>query len=343
MSGITYATREMVQRALKFADSPRLNSRIDSGCRAGARQLEGFLHRRFYPTYDTRGFDIPDTESLWLYQHELAGAPSAITSGGTAMASTDYILKPESGPPYKWIDIDHSGVQSWEAGNTWQRAILISGPFGYCMDEDPAGELAAGINDSATALTVDDSSLAGVGDLLRAGDERMIVTGKAYVSTGITLSADLSDSKAATAATVSDGTGISAGENIQIGTERMFVEAVTGNVLTVTRGEAGSVLAAHVSTDLVWAPRRLTVVRGQVGTEAEAHSGGAPLWRNVAPALITEANLALAINYVGQAAAGYANTRGTQETARGNAGRGIEALLEECYTAYGRKTRSRAV
>ena len=57
---VAYCTREMVQRALNLADNPRLNTRVDNAIMAGARQVEGLLHRRFYPETKTLSFDMPD-------------------------------------------------------------------------------------------------------------------------------------------------------------------------------------------------------------------------------------------------------------------------------------------
>lgn len=344
MTRVGYVTREKVQRALSLADIVRLNIRVDSAILAGARELEGFLHRRFYPTKGTRYFDIPQTASLWLYEHELAAAPTSVVSGGTTMASTDYIPQPMSGPPYRWIDIDHSGARSWISGDTYQRAIAITGTFGASADEDAAGDLSAAISStSATTCDITDSSLVGVCDLIRVDTERMVVTEKTYITTTVTLSAGIAANKGVTSLSVSSGAGINTGEIVLIGSERLLVEAVTGNTLTVLRAQQGSVLAAHLTNDVLYAPRRLTVARAQAGTTAATHDSGADVLRNAPPALIEESNLALAINFVQQAAAGYVRSRGGQESARGQAGRGVQDVLESAYTAYGRKTRSRAV
>jgi hypothetical protein len=344
MARIAYVSREKVQRALSLADVTRLNMRVDSAVRAGAREIEGFLHRRFYPTKGVKYFDIPDTASLWLHDSELAAAPTSVVSGGTTLATTDYILQPMSGPPYRWIDINYGGSQSWVAGDTYQRAIAITADsFGANAEEDPAGALTASMGTTTAVCDVTDSSLVGVCDLIRIGSERMVVKEKTYTDTGVTLSAGIAASKAVVELAVSSGAGISAGENIQIGSERMYVESILGDTLTVLRGQQGSVLAAHSSSDQVWAPRRLSVARAQAGTTAAAHDNEAEIFRNAPPSLVEEGNLALAILYVQQAMAGYVRSRGSQDSSRTNQGRGVQDVLEGLYTAYGRKSRSRAV
>jgi hypothetical protein len=343
MSRITYCTREMVQRALQFADTTRLNVMVDRGCRAGARRVEKLTHRRFYPTIATHRFDRPTTNTLWLHDRELAGDPTAIVSGGTTMASGDYILGPETGPPYRWIDRDTSGSVPWLAGATSQRSIAVTGPFGGSGDEDPAGDLASALSAVAGTITVADSSLIGVGDLLRIDDERLVVYGKAYVNTGVTLAGNLTASKGVVSVPVSSGAGIGAGEYIQIGAERMFVESIASNTLTVVRGEQGSVLGTHATSDQVWAPRQFTVSRAQAGTTADEHDSGADIYRNVAPAPVVEANLAVAIDYVEQALGAYSRTLGSADTKRAMSGAGVQAALDAAYDGYGRKTRTRAV
>jgi hypothetical protein len=346
---ITYCTREMVQREMGFADTARLTARVDRACRAARRDIDRLTHRTFYPTLDTRRFDIPNTGTLWLFDHELADTPTSIITGGTTMATTDYILRPESGPPYRWIEIDTSGSVSWTAGDTWQNAISIVGPFGASADSDAAGTITEAMNTSVTTCDVSDSSLVGVGDLLKVDSERMVVTNKTYVDTTVTLSGNIAASKAVTAVAVSSGAGISAGETILVDSERMFVESVSGNTLIVVRGEQGTVLEAHATSDAVYAPRRLTVVRAAAGTTAASHLDNATATRNLPPPLITEGSTALAVNYVQQGSAGYAQVLGSgnQKRDTGNVrdalGGGLSALLETVYAAHGRKARSRAV
>lgn len=341
---VAYCTREQVQRALNLADVPRFNERVDQAIMAGARDVEGLLHRRFYPETKTVKFDQPETEYLWLYEQELSGPPTLISSGGDEMVvDTDVLLRPRLGPPYTWLEARFGGQVYWQSETTPQNAIEITGDFGYPVTEVPAAELAASMTGSAVQLTLTDSSLAGVGSLVLIGSERMLISEKTMAGTTATLSTDLAASKSAVSVTVSDGTLINPGEMILVGSERMQVQYVTGDTLTVERAVNASALAAHTSGDTVYAPRLATVRRGLLGTSAAAHSSGDTVTLLKAPSLVSELNLAYAINNVQQALSAYARPVGSGDNQRDQAGRGVQDIAEDAYTRYGRKVRTRAV
>lgn len=343
-SEVAYCTREDVQRALNIADNPRLNAAVDRAILAGARDLEGTLHRRFYPETKTVLFDQPTGGSLWLYELELAAAPTQILSGGVPMTvGTDVFLRPKSGPPYRWLEASASAAVFWQSINTPQAAISITGDYNWPVITAAAGTLGLTAGSGAAQLILNDSSVVGVGSLILIDTERLIVTEKTMSATGATLSADLGNVKSNTAVTVSDGTLIHPGETVLVDAERMYVQYVTGNTLTVERAVAGSALAAHTNTTAVYAPRTATASRGQLGTTAASHSSGAAISLLLAPSLVREANLALAINNIEQALSAYARPVGAGDNQRDSTGRGVQQILDDTYTAFGRKARGRAV
>ncbi len=335
---IAYCTREMVQQELNFSATARLTARVDRAIRAGAEEIHRTLHRYFYPTLDTRTFDVPAGSTLWLNDDELAGLPTAITTAGQEMTTADYILRPSS-PPYRWIDINTSGSRYWTAGATSQNAISITGPFGGWSSAYAADTLASSITVSATAVDLQGSESVGVGDLLLIDDERMVITDRTMIDTGVTLSADIAASKSASLLTVSDSDGIEVGEMLQVGSEKMFVETILGTDLVVTRAEAGTGLSTHSSGAAIYAPRRLTVVRAVAGTTAATHSSGAQVWRNSPPELVRVANLALAIAELGQSSAAYTSTSGSGDNKRVSPGDTAQAALDRAYAAYGVRSR----
>lgn len=342
---VAYCTREMVQRALNLADNPRLNSRVDDAIMAGARQVEGLLHRKFYPETATFSFDQPDDEYLWLYR-DLAGEPTEILSGGTPMTvDTDVLLRPQSGPPFRWLEARFSGGVFWQAQSTPQEAIVItSDRWNYPTATVPVTTLGLTVNATASAVQLAFSAQVGVGSLLLAGDERMIVTGKTYSTTGATLGADLASSKSAVTVTVSDGTVFETGEVIVLDSERMFVEEVIGNTLTVDRAVNASALAAHTTGATLYAPRTATVLRGAAGSTAAAHSSGATISLLKPPSLVSELNLAYAINNQQGASGAYARSlEADVATLYRDKGRGVADLENDAYQAYGVKVRSRAI
>lgn len=340
---IPYVTREMVQDALSSISTARLDARIDQAALAASRDLEGLLHRVFYPWTGTRYFDQPDGATLWLYEHELAEAPTAIVSGTTAMTTDDYFLQPQSGPPYRWIDVNYGGANSWSSDSTPQNAVAITGTFNYPATVKPATALAAGVNASVTTLTLGTAQGVGTGSLILIDSERMLVSRLASASTGTTLAGDLAANKGLTAVPVASSAAIGVGERILIDSEAMAVEDIAGNTLIVERAARGTVLGAHTTGATVYAPRSATVTRGILGTTAAAHDNAALVSTITAPSLIQELALALTINNVQQSLGAYTRPRGSGDNRSDAPGRGVAEIFEDAYTRYGRKSRSRAV
>jgi hypothetical protein len=342
---VAYCTREDVQRALNFADIPRLNTRVDQAIMAGARQIHGLLHRRFYPVTKTVLFDQPEGANLWLYELELAAAPTQILSGGTAMTvGTDVFLRPESGPPYRWLEASSAGTVFWQSTGTPQNAITITGDYSYPTNSVATGTLGLTINSSATTLILNDSAAAGVGSLILLDNERLIVSDKTTSTTGATITADLTASKSQVSIAVSSGALVNPGELILIDSERMQVEYVVGNTLTVDRAVNGSALAAHTTGATIFAPRTASVLRARFGTTAASHTSGAAITQLQAPSLVRELNLAYAINNQQGASGTYARSLETDvATLYKDKGRGVLDLENDAYQAYGRKARGRAI
>lgn len=342
---VAYCTREDVQRALSLADAPQLNNRIDQAVMAGARQAEGLLHRKFHPLTTTRSFDQPSATNLWLYQHELAAAPTSITSGGVAMTvGTDVFLRPIDGPPYRWLEVSYGGTVFWQSQSTPQNAIVITGEYHYPTVNTVVGTLASSPTSSSPSVLLSDSSMVGVGSLILVDTERMQVSEKAMTTTGATVTADPTSAKSATTLAVSSGALVNPGEMILVDAERMQVEYVTGNSLTVRRAVNGSALAAHTIGATVYAPRSATVQRAKYGSTAAAHSAGATVTLIQAPGLVRELNLAYAVNNNEAALAAYSRTAAPDMTSiYRDRGRGIVDLETDAMAAYGRQQRSRAV
>jgi len=342
---VAYCTREQVQRALNLADSPRLTSRVDSAVMAGARQVHGLLHRKFYPLTTTYAFDQPEAGVLWLDQYELADVPTQIISGSQTMTvGTDVFLRPLNGPPYAWLEANYGGRVFWQSVTTPQAAIKVTGDFGHPATTVAATTLAGTITAGAGTLALADSSTVGVGALILIDSERLLVSDKSMVSTTATVSVDPTNSKASVSIQVSNGALINPGELILIDSERMFVEFVTGNVLTVVRAVNGSVLASHSAGTLIYAPRTATVLRAQAGSTAAGHNSGATINRLDAPSLVSELNLAYAINNEEAALAAYSRTASPDMVNRyKDRGLGIMDLEKQAYAAFGRQSRGRAV
>ncbi len=356
--GIAYVSRERVKRALDVAETARSDASVDDAIEAASRMIDGgspgagLLRRRFYPETTTRYFDWPGDSyarpwRLWLGAHDLISV-TTLTAGGTTIASTDYFLRPDHGPPYTHVEIDLESSAAFAAGSTHQRAIAITGTFGYSADEASAGALVEALDGSETGVDVNaaGSVAIGVGDIIKVDSERMIVTGRAQLDTGQNLtSTSLTADKSNVSVTVADGTGFSVGEVVLLDSERMLVVDIAGNSLTVKRAHDGTVLAAHTHTTCdIYAPRTLTVTRGALGTTAATHSTSTAIARHVVPALVAELCLAQALVNLGLRSSGYADTAGAGESAqRVAAGRGLAQIRSDAIEAYGRCARKRAV
>lgn len=345
--GVWYATREAVKSALDSAETARNNVQVDRAIESASRLVEGFLHRKFYPEVATRYFSWPNTQRaqawrLWLDADEVVSV-TTLTSGGTTIPAANYFLEPVNvGPPYRSVEIDLDSSSAFSSGNTFQRSVAVTGVFGYSAEEVAAGTCAEVLDASETGVDVSDSSLIGVGDIIKVDSERMIVTGKSMLTTAQTLQTPLTAVQNNVTVAVTNGAAYAVGEIVLLDSERMLIVDIAGNNLTVKRAYDGSILATHSGSTL-YAPRTLTVERGALGTTAATHSTSAPITRHVVPALVRNLVIAEAINMIQQETSGYARVVGSGDNARESSGKGLQDLRVQTYTAYGRKARMRAV
>lgn len=341
-----YCTREQVAGALDTSTTALDDAQIDRAIASASRNIEGRLHRIFYPLLATRTFDWPQDSKpwrLWLNQHELISV-TTLTAGGVAIAASDYLLRPIDGPPYNSVEIDLSSSAAFSAGATHQDAISILGLFGYTNVEDQVGDLAStlGGTPTSTATITWNTPRIGVGDILRVDSERMIVTAKTWVDSTQNLATPLTASKSNVTVAVSDGTAFAAEDVLLLDSERMLVTDVAGNNLIVRRAYDGSVLAAHTGSD-VYTRRGVELARAQLGTSIASHSSAADVMRFVVPDLVNTLCIAEAIDTIHQEQAGYARTAGSGEMQRELRAVGLQRLRDDAYTAYGRKARTWAV
>lgn len=342
-----YCTREDVKSALDYNETSRSNAKVDRAVEAGSRAVEGLLHRTFLPVVATRYFDWPTRQGgrtwrLWLDDNELISA-TTVTSAGTAISSNDYFLEPANyGPPYDRVEIDLGSSASFEAGDTHQRAVAITGLWGYQDTTTPVGTIVEALDASETGIDVSDSSLYGVGSVLKVDSERLMVTDKTMLTTGITTGSSLTAQKNSQSLTVSDGTQFHVGETLLIDSERVVVDDVAGNTLTLRRGTDGTTLAAHNTGVTIYAPRTLTVQRGALGTTAATHSSSATLSLQTVPGLVRQLAVAEAVSALKQEGSGYASESGSGENSSPG-GSSVGNLRQTVYSLYGRQARMWAV
>lgn len=340
---VWYATREAVKAALDSPAITRDNAQVDRALESASRDVETLCRRPlggFAPITGTRYFDWPDRRGsrpwrLWLDADQVITV-TQLVAGGVTITAADYFLEPANdGPPFDRIEIDLASNAAFSAGDTHQRAVAVTGVFGYRADESPAGALAGGINSSVTAVTVTNSAAVGIGDLIRVDTERMRVTGKSMVTTGQTLQTPVGDSTGEQILAVTTGSAYAVGEVLLLDAERVLVEDIAGNTLIVRRAWDGSNVAAH-SGSTIYAARTLTVQRAAAGTTAASHLDAAAVARHDPPGLVRDLTLAEALNQLRQEDSGYAHTIRSGQAAEDAGGGGLEDLRMRCKRRHGR-------
>jgi hypothetical protein len=344
--GIWYTTREDVMSAQDIKASAYTARDIDRAIESGARACDDLLHvQTFAPTIGTRYFDYPGptvaSVRLYLDEHPLISL-TTLTSGGTAISASDYLLEPvNAGPPYRRIELNRGTSGYWQGGSTSQRAIAVAGVWGWTDDAETVGTTAEALDTVETGVDCAAIPGVGVGSLIRIDTERMVVVDKGWLATADT-SVSLASGNSVQTLAVTSGAAYTTGETLLIDAERLRIVDVAGNNLTVRRAVDGTTLAAHAAAP-VYAQRTLTVTRAALGTTAATHSTSATVTRWVPPALLSELNLAYAVNNLLQRQSGYARTSGTGDNQREASGRGIREIERDAKSGLGRTMRTAAV
>lgn len=350
--GVAYCTREEVKASLEIAHTSRSDVLIDRYIQSSSRSIEGRMHRRFYPEIKTVYKDWPNyqyapTWRLYLDQHDLISVAS-LTVAGNVISPSDYLLRPDDGPPFTYIEMNLSSSASFGGGTTHQRSIAIAGnPFGYTDETALAGKLSAGVNSSVTVIPikpVNNILKVGVGSLIKIGSERMIVVGRNMADTTQNLQTSLTASKDNTTVAVSDGTTFATNEIILIDSERMRIVDIASNNLIVERAFDGTNLKLHTApTADIYALRSYIVTRAALGTTAASHSTDDDVLAQLPPSLINELAVAESVVLLEQSTSGYARLVGAGSNLRESSDRGLVDLREQAWIAHGRKSRKRAI
>jgi hypothetical protein len=350
---IWYCTRDIVQGATDQTWSPRDITRLDRAIAAASDATDAICHRRFFPWTGTITFDWPDqltqpgpNRTLWLGQYSIH-TPTSITSGGTVIPSSGYILRggldDGASAPYSRIEIDQSSSYAWEGGTSGsQQSIMITGIWGW-NTQTPAASLAEDLDLTETGVditSVTDPSRISVGTVLTIGSERMTITDTRMITTGQALTVGITASSADTLLTIASTAAISPGQIILIGSERMLVTDVTPTTMVVRRAHNGTALAIHAISSTVYAPWSLVVSRGATGSTVATHTSGTAITAWVPPALVEQHTISHAVAGVSDMAGAYARPAGSGSAVRPETtGAGLYGLASQLRVAYGRSGR----
>ncbi len=346
-----YASREAIKQALKIPGTSR-DRLIDRTAASASREIERVLgERHFFPVTKKREYRWPQPDGVAsrLFLDQDLIAVTALTKDGddeTAIASGDFFLEPvNTGPPYDHIEIDQaSGNFFASASDSAQRAIRVTGRWGYNEDSEAAGTIddASGISASDTTLEISDASLVDVGNVLLIGTESIFVSAKGTKDTTANLdTADLTRDDSEVSINCSDLAVVNVGEVLLIEAERMLIvdkSAASGaGLLTVERAYDGSLLAAHTQPVDMLAFRSLTIVRGVNGTTAAIHADTTAIVRYLAPADIENAVLAVAEFYYQHGGAGWTGELAAGDAVAESRGVLIEKLIMKTAGHLGRR------
>lgn len=330
MGGSDTTDRWQLRRALKAA------SRSIDGARVGT----GTVRRRLYPEIATRTFPIPMGPELDFAPYDLLSTTS-IDSGGTTVSPSGLRFQPQDGPPYDSVCLNPVANSYWPGYGDWTLQLTWAGTWGFSLVDDLAGTNVGAINGSVTALTYAAPQAqvpVGVGSIVRCGTEYMIVTDITYVSSAVTLAADLGDTNADQLVNVGSAPNAAkfvAGDTIVIDGETLVVTDVVASSLQVQRGYNGSVPAAHTTGATLYAPRQLTVQRGQLGSSAASHADTDPLYVWEVPPLVNALCLAEAMNIMQNEDAAYGRAEGADQSGRTLSQTALQALREQVQAHIG--------
>ena len=382
ISRVCYSNRFQAQRSVDFQPGVDVNDALDRALTSAADNIDGQMHRVFYPSDDTRYFDWPNQGGsgggqyanpwrLWFDADDCV-VLTALVTGGVPIPLNQVFLEPVNNPQkgrpfYTYLELDRSSGASFGGGSqTPQHAIAPAGTWGYGADADPAGQLAAAAGAGDTTITVTDGSKTGPGDLIILGygrgtapypaaagyagalapylGERILVTDVAAVATGLTQTGSgVTTQNDGDQALSWSGTGtLTAGEVIVLDQEDMLVEKIVAGIATVRRAFNGTTLAAHSAAD-IYAYRQLQVLRGQLGTTAASYETGAAVSKHRVPPLIRDLSIAEEAGQLLQEGSGYARTVGSGEAAHPAPGIALADKWDEARTRHGRKARHRGV
>jgi hypothetical protein len=121
-----------------------------------SRYLDDKTGRQFYPSIETRLYDIPEDSSLYL-DADLLSLTTLTNGDAAAISSTDYVLLPSNETPRYCIRLKGDAGVQWEADsdNDTEQVISVLGWWGYRQKYSQrawmsVGTLGAAITDTTT-------------------------------------------------------------------------------------------------------------------------------------------------------------------------------------------------
>ncbi len=95
-----------------------------------SRAIDDHCHRWFWPKTATMVYDFQEPDYMML-RDDLESVSSIVHALNETLNSQYYLLYPNNGPPYRWIEINTNYGYNFRWVNTPQKAISITGVWGY--------------------------------------------------------------------------------------------------------------------------------------------------------------------------------------------------------------------
>ena len=154
---------------------------------AASRYIDNETQRAFYPTVQTRYFDVPEGRELYVDDDLLEVL--SITNGGASLASSEYNLMPRNFTPAYGIKITDVSSYAWtsNAAGSMEQAIAINAIWGfhdkYSQAWNNSITITEDLDASETAIDVSSHAIFQAGFIIRIDDELMLVTAVASALT----------------------------------------------------------------------------------------------------------------------------------------------------------------
>src|SRR5688572_27634122 len=97
---------------------------------AASRYIDDNTGRQFFPTVETRVYDIPKSREIRL-KADLLEVTTLSNGDGTTIASTDYVLESANNTPYWKLKLRATAGAYWspDTTNGFEQAIELTGIF----------------------------------------------------------------------------------------------------------------------------------------------------------------------------------------------------------------------
>ncbi len=95
-----------------------------------SREIDAHCHRHFYEIEEERTFDFQGYWKMWL-RGDLHSLTSVTCNDGTVLDTDNLFLRPQAGPPYRWLEINRAVGIGFRYLTTPQDAIVVDGSWGY--------------------------------------------------------------------------------------------------------------------------------------------------------------------------------------------------------------------